>query len=295
MVRGDPTRLRQVLLNLVGNALKFTEQGRVAVAVARLPAPAGSVRLRFEVRDTGIGIPPEQQAILFRPFAQADGSVQRRFGGSGLGLAICKRLVEAMGGEIGVDSLPGVGSLFWFEIALALGDAACASAPSARTRLVPASLPPLRILVAEDAELNRELIAETLARHGHTVVLTEDGAGAVAAAEHAPPFDVVLMDIQMPRMNGEEAARRIRQLPGPAGSVPIIALTANVVLSDRNRYIAAGMDACLPKPIVWTDLFGTISRCLHDRGRGPEVQKWWLSATPAWRNLPACSMTRRSS
>jgi CheY-like chemotaxis protein len=114
------------------------------------------------------------------------------------------------------------------------------------------------------------LIAETLARHGHTVVLAEDGAGALAAAEHAAPFDVVLMDIQMPGMNGEEAARRIRQLPGQAGSVAIIALTANVVLSDRDRYIAAGMDACLPKPIAWTDLFGTISRCLHDRGRVPD-------------------------
>ena len=269
-VQGDPTRLRQVLLNLVGNALKFTEQGRVAVTVARLPAPAGSIRLRFEVRDTGIGIPPSQQAILFRPFAQADGSVRRRFGGSGLGLAICKRLVEAMGGRIGVDSLAGIGSLFWFEIAFASGDAASAAAPRARTRLMPVSLPPLRILVAEDALLNRELIAETLARHGHTVVLAEDGAGALAAAEHAAPFDVVLMDIQMPGMNGEEAARRIRQLPGQAGSVAIIALTANVVLSDRDRYIAAGMDACLPKPIAWTDLFGTISRCLHDRGRVPD-------------------------
>jgi CheY-like chemotaxis protein len=172
-----------------------------------------------------------------------------------------------MDGEIGVDSLPSIGSLFWFEIAFALGDAATAAAPRARTRLMPVSLPPLRILVAEDALLNRELIAETLARHGHTVVLAEDGAGAAAAAEHAPPFDVVLMDIQMPGMNGEEAARRIRQLPGPAGSMPIIALTANVVLSDRDRYIAAGMDACLPKPIAWTGLFGTISRCLHDRGR----------------------------
>jgi CheY-like chemotaxis protein len=172
-----------------------------------------------------------------------------------------------MGGEIGVDSLPSIGSLFWFEITFALGDAVTAAAPRARTRLMPVSLPPLRILVAEDALLNRELTAETLARHGHTVVLTEDGAGVAAAAEHAPPFDVVLMDIQMPGMNGEEAARRIRQLPGPAGSVPIIALTANVVLSDRDQYIAAGMDACLPKPIAWTDLFGTISRCLHDRGR----------------------------
>ena len=132
-----------MLLNLVGNALKFTEQGRVAVTVARLLAPAGWIRLRSESTTPASGVPPSQQAILFRPFAQADGSVRRRFGGSGLGLAICKRLVEAMGGRIGVDSLAGIGSLFWLETAFASGDAASAAAPRARTRLMPVGLPPL--------------------------------------------------------------------------------------------------------------------------------------------------------
>jgi CheY-like chemotaxis protein/HPt (histidine-containing phosphotransfer) domain-containing protein len=253
---GDPTRLRQVLLNLVGNALKFTHKGGVTVAVSSRPEGEGRVRLRFEVRDTGIGMTPGQAAGLFRAFAQADRSTARRYGGSGLGLAISKRLVEAMGGEIGVESAPGVGSLFWFEVALGVGDAAVASG---RAGFDPASVRPLRLLLAEDIELNRDLLGDMLGRHGHEVVFAEDGAEAVELASRGG-FDVVLMDVQMPVMDGVEATRRIRALPPPAGRVPIVALTANVMASERERYLGAGMDGHVMKPVEWGELFAALAR-----------------------------------
>jgi signal transduction histidine kinase len=178
VLRGDPTRLRQVLFNLVGNALKFTHRGGIIVSVGHRPEDEeGRVRLRVEVRDTGIGIPKEKQAALFRPFVQAEGSTARVYGGSGLGLAISKRLVEAMGGAIGVESVPGVGSCFWFEAPLGVGDeAALAAAPEAADL---AGVRPLRVLLAEDIELNRDLLGEMLGRHGHEVVFAEDGGEAV--------------------------------------------------------------------------------------------------------------------
>ncbi len=268
VVRGDPTRLAQVLLNLVGNALKFTHEGGVAVAVSSRPEGEGRARLRFEVRDTGIGMTPGQAAGLFRAFAQADRSTTRRYGGSGLGLAISKRLVEAMGGEIGVESAPGVGSLFWFEVALEVGDAAAAAA--ARADLDPASVPPLRLLVAEDAEANRELLREMLGRHGHAVAFAANGAEAVGLAARKR-FDAVLMDVRMPVVDGVEATRRIRALPPPAGRVPIVALTANVVASERERYLAAGMDACLAKPVDWGRLFAVLARLGEDPARVAEL------------------------
>ena len=254
VVKGDPTRLRQVLVNLVGNGLKFTARGEVRVGVTALPAEAG-VRLRFEVKDTGIGIPKERQAALFEAFVQADSSTTRHYGGSGLGLVICKRLVLAMGGTIGVDSEPGQGSRFWFELVFARGDA---QEVAQRSALEPASIPPLRVLVADDVPANRELLEEMLRRHGHAVRLAENGAAAVEAAQRER-FDVVLMDVQMPVMDGMEATRRIRRLPPPAGEVPILALTANVMTSEQARYLAAGMDLCLTKPVVWPDLFATLA------------------------------------
>jgi PAS domain S-box-containing protein len=254
-VRGDPTRLQQVLLNLVGNGLKFTQRGGVTVRVAHGPEGDGRVRLRFSVRDTGVGIAPERQDMLFRAFTQAESSTSRTYGGSGLGLAISKRLVEAMGGEIGVESASGCGSLFWFEVRLEVGDAVLAAE---RAAFDPASVPPLRVLLAEDVELNRELVREMLGRYGHEVILAEDGQAAVRLAAEGG-YDLVLMDVQMPVVDGVEATRRIRRLPPPAGQVPIVALTANVVASERERYLAVGMDSCVTKPIAWPALLAALA------------------------------------
>ncbi len=257
VVRGDPTRLKQVLLNLVGNGLKFTHEGSVLVRASHEPEEDdGRVRFRFEVRDTGIGMTPEQVAGLFRPFAQADQSTTRRYGGTGLGLAISKRLVEAMGGAIGVESEPGRGSLFWFEVPLEVGDAMVVAE---RAGFEPSSVPPLRVLLAEDVVLNQELIAEMLGRYGHEVVVASNGAEAVGLSSRER-FDLVLMDVQMPVMDGVEATRRIRELPPPTGRVPIVALTANAMASEREQYLAAGMDDYVTKPVDWARLFATMAR-----------------------------------
>jgi signal transduction histidine kinase/CheY-like chemotaxis protein len=255
ILRGDPTRINQILLNLVGNALKFTIEGSVEVRV-RVTHPIGdAVNLRIDVQDTGIGIPADKLGDLFEPFVQAERSTNRRFGGSGLGLVICKRLVEAMGGAIGVESEFGQGSHFWFELPLEVGDA-LATAKVAVPDLV---VRPLRVLVAEDVALNRELLGEMLGRQQHNVEFAENGAEAVHRAA-AAPFDSVLMDAKMPVMDGIEATRRIRALPGPASKLPIIGLTANVMHAERTRYLAAGMDVVLNKPVAWPELFATIGR-----------------------------------
>ena len=263
ILKGDPTRLRQVLINLVGNGLKFTNRGGVRVSASHRQEQDGRIRLRFEVRDTGIGIPKEKQAELFKPFVQADSSTTRRYGGSGLGLAISKRLVEAMGGTLGVDSLPGVGSRFWFEVVLETGDAAAAEP----AELDPATVPPRRILLVEDVELNRRLLQMMLSAHGHEVIFATNGAEAVELVARER-FDVVLMDVQMPVMDGVEATRQIRQMAGPAREVPIIGLTANVLASEQERYLAAGMNACLTKPIDWAQLFAALARS----GGGSETE-----------------------
>jgi signal transduction histidine kinase/DNA-binding response OmpR family regulator len=266
VLRGDPTRLLQVLLNLCNNAVKFTERGAVRVHVTPVRHEAGVWRFRFEVVDSGVGIAPDALAHLFSAFRQADQSITRRYGGSGLGLAICKRLVEAMGGQIGAQSTPGVGSVFHFELDLALGDAGG----------VPASLPlqapaaqPKRILVAEDVEINREILRQGLGRAGHELAFAFDGAEAVELAEREA-FDLVLMDVQMPVMDGIEATRRIRKLGNGNSRIPILALTANVMAQERERYVAAGMDECLMKPIDWDQLFHAIGR--HGERAAAEAQ-----------------------
>jgi signal transduction histidine kinase/ActR/RegA family two-component response regulator/HPt (histidine-containing phosphotransfer) domain-containing protein len=253
VVRGDPTRLKQVLLNLVGNALKFTSRGTVEVRV-RCRDEGEAVRFRFEVEDSGIGITAEQQAELFQPFVQAERSTTRTYGGSGLGLAISRRLVEAMGGAIGVESESGRGSIFWFEVTLALGDSVVVAEEATAG---PASKAPLRVLVVEDVPAIRDLLYTMLAGQGHAVSLAENGEEAVRQAARAE-FDVVVMDVQMPIMDGIEASRRIRRLPPPAGTVPIIALTANVFAAEHDRCLAAGMSQVLTKPVTWSTLFAAL-------------------------------------
>jgi CheY-like chemotaxis protein len=257
VVRGDPTRLTQVLLNLVSNAVKFTERGSVTVTVSQSAGAGAAACHRFEVRDTGLGIAPDVLQRLFAPFVQADSSTVRRFGGSGLGLAISKRLVEAMGGTIGASSEPGAGSVFHFEIPLEPGD------PDALQRPGKADAAPLqgrRILVAEDVALNRDILRVALGRQEHQLVMAQDGAQALALVQQQP-FDLVLMDVQMPVMDGVEATRRIRCLDGPVRDIPIIGLTANVMAHERARYLAAGMNACVMKPIDWEALNAAIARC----------------------------------
>ncbi|HSW17235.1 MAG TPA: ATP-binding protein [Ramlibacter sp.] len=260
-VRGDPTRLRQILLNLAGNAVKFTRQGGVSLHVdadadAAATGASGALRFRFEVRDTGIGIPPDKLAQLFTPFTQADRSTAREYGGSGLGLAISRRLAEAMGGRIDVTSTVGQGSVFTLEVPLQPGDPAQRKAAASQAAT---TLPPQRILVAEDVQINRDILQAVLGARGHHVVFAHDGAAAVAYAQQQG-FDIVLMDVQMPVMDGVEATRRIRKLPGEAGRIPIVGLTANVMSQEQARYLEAGMDDCLMKPIEWERLDAVIAR-----------------------------------
>jgi CheY-like chemotaxis protein len=260
-VMADPMRLRQVLTNLVSNAIKFTEAGEVAVRVGH--APDGGGELRVEVEDTGIGIAPAQQERIFEEFVQADTALTRRAGGTGLGLAISRQLVELMGGSMRLRSVPGMGSTFGFTIA-----APAAGGPEEAARPGPAgdaaSLPPLRVLLAEDNATNQDLVKAYLRDAGHSVEVVTNGTGAITAAA-AGRFDVVLMDVQMPGVDGLAATRAIRDMPGPAGRVPIIALTANAMPSDRDACFAAGMSDYLAKPID----VAALHRALH-RARGAE-------------------------
>ncbi len=266
-VVGDPSRLRQVLLNLVGNAVKFTERGQVQVSIraGRNPAPEG-VTLRFEVQDTGVGIPEDVLPQLFNPFQQADSSTSRRYGGTGLGLAICRRLVEAMGGAIGVESQPGRGSRFWFDVPFRRARPAPRLAPPAAAAVLEhparAGVAPrgrLRILFAEDSPVNRLLVSTRLRRTGHEVAVVDDGRAAVAAARDGD-FDLVLMDMQMPELDGAAATREIRLIEGPRGKVPIIALTADARPEFREQYMRAGLDDYVTKPIDWAKLDAAIAR-----------------------------------
>jgi signal transduction histidine kinase/CheY-like chemotaxis protein/HPt (histidine-containing phosphotransfer) domain-containing protein len=256
VLSGDPLRLRQVLQNLVSNALKFTEAGQVAVRMEKVSEGDKSVSCRFSVRDTGIGIAPEHLPHLFQSFFQTDSSITRRYGGTGLGLAISKRLVELMGGRIGVESEPGKGSCFWFEVPLARVAASEVTASEPAPVLSPGS----RVLLVEDNRLNQEVAVHFLRKAGLEVEVAAHGAEALERLPRGR-YDVVLMDCQMPVMDGYEATRRIRALPGFSG-LPIIAMTANALEGDFERSLAAGMNDHLSKPIDAPRLYRTLARWL---------------------------------
>ena len=276
IVVGDDTRLRQVLVNLVGNAIKFTARGVVSLSVAVLPPQQSPVQegyvISFTVQDTGIGIPPDRLQHLFQPFSQGDASTTRHYGGTGLGLAISKRLVELMGGRIWAESrgVPGAGSAFRFTVTTRLptGEEYAAwldeqNVPEAPADRLDPSLGrehPLRILLAEDNAINQKLIRRLLGRLGYRIDVAANGYEALDALRRQP-YDVVLMDIQMPELDGLEAARVIVRDWPAEGRPHLVALTANAVRRDRDAYLAAGMDDYLSKPIRVGELVRVLKTC----------------------------------
>lgn len=257
---GDPTRLRQVLLNLLSNAIKFTEQGEIRIE-AKVSAQG---RLSLAVCDTGPGIPEDKQAWLFEPFRQGDASTARRYGGTGLGLAICRRLTEAMGGSIGVDSHLGRGSRFWLELPLEPShDEQEPEAPE------PAKLEPaigVRVLLVEDDPVNQQVAVALLERHGCQVRVAESGSKALALAARET-FDLIFMDVQMPGMDGLETTRRLRAATGWSARVPIVAMTAGGPGAERERCLAAGMTDYLTKPLRRDELAASLRHGLGGRAR----------------------------
>ena len=255
-LKGDPRRIKQVLFNLVGNAIKFTLSGQITLRVRQRDGTGdGRIVVRVEVEDTGVGFDPAEAPGLFDAFAQAERTTREAVGGTGLGLAISKGLVERMGGTIGCASTPGAGSTFWFEIPFTPGKACPTKQETAAA--VPARV--LRILVAEDAALNQDLITELLTRAGHAPTMTSNGAELLSfAAEEA--YDLLILDIGLPILDGEATIRRLRAGAGANRATPAIALTANVMATDRWRYLKAGFDACEAKPIERRRLFETIER-----------------------------------
>jgi PAS domain S-box-containing protein len=257
LVSGDSLRLRQVLLNLASNAVKFTDAGGVTISVH--PRPDG--RLRFSVADTGIGIDPAVRHILLDPFSQADSSTTRRFGGTGLGLAICAQLVELMGGTLEFDSLLGAGSTFWFDVPLRASDRSEVTPAASPTPMVFAeSFAGTRVLLADDTGINRLVGVAMLERLGCVVDVVSNGAEAVEAVTRNH-YDAVLMDCLMPVMDGYEATSRIRGGEAEAARTPIIALTASAMVGDREKCLAAGMDDYLSKPLDQSALAGALARC----------------------------------
>ncbi len=255
---GDPYRVRQVLINLIGNAIKFTETGGVDVRVDLEERACDTAAVRFSIHDTGIGIPAEQQAAIFQPFRQGDGSTTRRFGGSGLGLAISQRLVGMMGGSIQVESSAGNGSTFRFQMHFQVGTQAM---EVTKVEAAPiAGCSGARILVAEDNEINRRVVERMLTRRGYQITSVTDGCAALEAVR-AGEFDLVLMDVQMPQMDGLEAAQAIRLLEQTTGGrLPIIAMTANAMKGDREKCLEAGMDDYLAKPVQPSALFAAVQQ-----------------------------------
>jgi signal transduction histidine kinase/ActR/RegA family two-component response regulator len=262
VIRGDVTRVRQILLNLLSNALKFTQQGEIVVTVTAQPLADDQIELRFAVRDSGIGIPADRMDRLFQPFTQADASTSRRFGGTGLGLAISKRLAELHGGKMWVQSSPATGSTFHFTV---IGPRATLPTPNTATPFAAkigtdfAKSHPCRILVAEDNPVNQKVLSRFLERLGYQPIVVNNGIEALAVLREAP-FDLILMDVEMPELDGPATTQAIRR-DFPADQQPLIAaLTAHAVAGSRERVLAAGMDDYLTKPIRFEQLTALLAR-----------------------------------
>ena len=253
-LRGDPHRLRQILIHLVGNAIKFTGRGQVAIGISGRAEAGGAVAVHFAVRDTGIGVTAETRQKLFEPFTQADGSITRKFGGTGLGLAICRRLVSLMGGEIGVASEPGRGSTFWFDVRFEQAGTS-APVPKPAGPAADVDVTPLHALLVEDNRVNQRLALAQLRKLGCTVETANNGAEGLAAWERGS-FALIFMDCHMPEMDGFEATRRIRALEKERSlpRIRIVAMTASALPGDRENCFASGMDDYLAKPVGVTEL-----------------------------------------
>jgi signal transduction histidine kinase/CheY-like chemotaxis protein/HPt (histidine-containing phosphotransfer) domain-containing protein len=286
-LEGDPSRLRQIIINLVGNAIKFTDRGEIAVNVDLESRNENEVSLHFKVTDTGMGIPEEKKQIIFKAFAQADGTTTRRFGGTGLGLSISSQLVKLMNGKIWVESEPGKGSEFHFTTQFRLQENKEATKiimKALNLKDVPAlavddnasNRSALKILLAEDNVINQTFVIRVLEKKGHRVTVATNGKEAVTAFEKEP-FDLVLMDVQMPEMNGIEASELIREKEKKTGTcIPIIAMTAHALTGDREKFLNAGMDAYISKPVDTKMLIETIEKitaisCTLNAKREPDT------------------------
>jgi CheY-like chemotaxis protein len=282
---GDPGRIRQVLINLVGNSIKFTEAGGIIITVEDQSSDRVTTRLHVAVKDTGVGIPEDKQAKIFEPFSQADGSMARKYGGTGLGLNICVRLVELMGGRVWLDSEVGKGSTFHFTIQLLPAKKpSTQSAPLQANKLdevtitmplekpgnvnsPPRELKNLRVLLAEDNVINQTIAVRVLQKRGCVVTVAANGQAALNAWR-IQSFDVILMDIQMPGMDGLEVTAAIRKKEISTGAhIPVIAMTAHALKGDKERCLAAGMDGYISKPIRTIELFAAIESVLQESAK----------------------------
>jgi CheY-like chemotaxis protein len=265
-LQGDPTRLQQAVLNFVTNAIKFTATGTITLRVTKEEETDAAVRVRFEVEDTGIGILPDALPRLFRPFEQADNSSTRKYGGTGLGLVITRRLAELMGGEAGVESAPGIGSTFWFTAHLKKVERRDSLAPAPEVdaeSLIRQRYRGARILVVDDEPVNLEVARFLLEGSGLLADTAEDGVQAIDRARRED-YAIILMDVQMPKLDGLEATRQIRALPGYRDT-PILAMTANAFAEDRTRCLVAGMNDSLIKPFAPESLFSILLKYLERR------------------------------